>query len=153
MLVRLTRAQRLKAGWIIALVYLLCVLAPAMSYALPGPHLIAPCLTGESHMTGMVHVGGEAQSPHRHDDHHKHAHSAAQSGEAAQSMATENYPEPGRATHASDGQCCGLMCVVALPAALFDIVRSSVPIAPCEIEGHRKIADSAPSLLYRPPIS
>ena len=60
---------------------------------------------------------------------------------------------PGKTPHSSDGQCCGLMCVTALPAALIDIVTPSAPTALCEVEGYRKVTDNAPPRLYRPPIS
>lgn len=163
MLVRLTRVQRLKAGWIVALMYLLCVLAPTISYALPGEHSVAPCLTGESHMTGMVHVRSEAPAQHVHGDGHVHdhsaAHSSAQSDGDHRSMSTalngKSIPKETtkKAPHSSDGQCCGLMCISALPATLIDIVTPSAPTALCETEGSRKVTDNAPSRLYRPPIS
>lgn len=45
MLVRLTRDQRKKAGWIVALVYLLCIMAPTLSYAMPGKQAVSDCMT------------------------------------------------------------------------------------------------------------
>src|SRR5258705_12803341 len=42
MLTSLTRLKRLRAGWIIVLIYLLCVLAPTISFALPGSQAVAP---------------------------------------------------------------------------------------------------------------
>lgn len=153
MLVRLTRVQRLKAGWIVALVYLLCVLAPTISYALPGQHRAAPCLTGESHMTGMVHVRNDMPATHMHNDGHVHDHAAVQAASDDRSVALNGKPETGKAPHTSDGQCCGLMCVVALPATLFDMVTPSTPTALSKVEGDRKVTDNAPARLYRPPIS
>jgi hypothetical protein len=159
MLVRLTRMQRLKAGWIVALVYLLCVLAPTISYALPGEHSVAPCLTGESHMTGMVHVRSDAPAQHVHGDGHVHDYSAAHSSVQSDgdhrsvSVALNGKSVPQKAPHSSDAQCCGLMCISALPATLIDIGTPSAPTALCEIEGSRKVTDNAPSRLYRPPIS
>jgi len=50
-------------------------------------------------------------------------------------------------------QCCGLMCVTALPATVVEIVKPSAPTALCEVEGYRKVTDNAPARLYRPPIS
>src|SRR3977135_495532 len=55
MLIRLSKLKRLRAGWLLALVYLLCVLAPTLSFALPGSQAAAPCLIDASHMPGMVH--------------------------------------------------------------------------------------------------
>ena len=118
MLVRLTRRKRLRAGWLIALAYLLCVLAPTISYALPGAHTPARCLTDENHVPGMVHVHSEPQ--HVHADGHAHDHAAAQGLAAgdddSMSMTSDSTSVPEKAKHSSDGQCCGLMCVTALPA-------------------------------------
>ncbi len=154
MLVRLTRTKRMRAGWLIALAYLLCVLAPTISYALPGTHTPARCLTGENHVPGMVHVHSEQ---HVHADGYTHDHAAAQGlstgDDHSISMTSDTIPVPEKAPHSSDGQCCGLMCVTAIPAAVVDIVKPSAPTAICEAEGYRNGADSAPPRLYRPPIS
>jgi hypothetical protein len=156
MFVRLTRAGRWKAGWLLAFAYLLCVLAPTISYALPGEHVVAPCLTDENHVPGMVHVHNEMPTQHVHKDGHVHdhigGHSHAGNDDRSMSMALNGKSVPEKAPH-SDGQCCGLMSVSALPANLIDIVTPSAPTAACEAEGDRKVTDNAPSRLYRPPIS
>ena len=157
MLVRLTRTHRLKAGWIVALAYLMCVLAPTISYALPGEHSIAPCLTDDDHVPGMVHIHNEMLTKHVHQDGQVHEHAAthvhAGSGGIHRSMAMDAGSDSHKAPHATDGQCCGLMCVNALPATLIDIVTPSAPTAVCEADGYLKVTDNAPSRLYRPPIS
>jgi hypothetical protein len=68
-------------------------------------------------------------------------------------MALNGRFAPEKVPHSSDRQCCGLMCVTALPAALIDLVKPSAPTALCAIEGDRKVTDNAPPRLYRPPIS
>jgi len=157
MLVRLTRVNRLRAGWFVALVYLLCVLAPTISFALPGQYPVAPCLTGESHMTGMVHVNSST-SAYMHGDGHAHDHSVAHASAAHSaighaSIAIDDTSGPHKVPHSPSGPCCGLMCVSALPATLTDIVTPAVPTALRVAEGYRAVADSAPARLYRPPIS
>jgi hypothetical protein len=163
MLVRLTKVQRVKAGWFLALVYLLCMLAPTISFALPGQHPAAPCLTGESHMSGMVHVANSAPA-HLHGDGHAHDHSVAHASaphsaahadgdHTSMAMALDGDSAPSKAPHAPNGLCCGLMCVSALPATLTDIVTPSMPTVLRVIEGDRVVTDSAPARLYRPPIS
>jgi len=155
----LTRTRRLRAGWFVALIYLLCVLAPTISYALPGAHAIAPCLTDENHVPGVVHVHNEMPTQHVHRDGHVHDHpggrSHASSDDDRRSLliALNARPIPEKAPHSSDGQCCGLMCVTALPATLIDIVKPFAPTALCEVEGDRKVSDNAPPRHYRPPIS
>lgn len=155
MLVRLTRTRRLRAGWLIALAYLFCVLAPTISYALPGAHVPARCLTDENHVPGMIHVHSEPH--HVHEAGHSHDRAAAQGLAAgdddSMSMTSDSKFAPEKAPHSSGGQCCGLMCVSALPARVVDIVKPSAPTALCEVEGYRNVADNAPRRLYRPPIS
>src|SRR5260221_4327284 len=158
MFVRLTTAKRWKAGWLLAFVYLLCVLAPTMSFALPGSHAVSQCLTDAGHAPGMVNVHSDVPALHVHKDGHNHDHSGASaptnSGkDRSISMAWNGKSAPERAPHSSDGQCCGLTCVTALPATLIDIVKPSAPTALCEVEGHRKVSDSVPARHYRPPIS
>jgi hypothetical protein len=170
MLTSLTRLKRLRAGWIVALIYLLCVLAPTLSFALSGSRAVSPCLTeaaiAHTHMeTPIQHVG---VGGHMHD--HANVHSHASSGDFDRSMSmainaksvnaksvnaepvnAKSVPE--KAPHSSDGQCCGLMCITALPAKLINIGKPSPPVALCEVEGHGKVTDNAPPRHYRPPIS
>jgi hypothetical protein len=157
--VSLSRTKRLRAGWFVALFYLLCVLAPSMSFALPGGHAVAPCLTDDNHVPGMVHVHNQGPAQHVHADGRLHDHSAAHSHASSSgddrlvSIALNEKQVPEKAPHSSDGQCCGLTCVTALPATLVDIVKPSTPTAIFAVESYRKVTDNAPPRLYRPPIS
>lgn len=155
MLVRLTRVKRLRAGWLVALAYLLCVLAPTISYALPGVHAPAPCLTDENHIPGMVHVHSEPQHVHDNGQIHDHAAAQAHFGDVDHSMsvASDSKSAPEKAPHKSGGECCGLMCVTAIPAKVVDIVKPAAPTAVCDVEGYQNVADNAPPRLYRPPIT
>jgi hypothetical protein len=159
MFVRLTRAKRLRAGRLVALVYMLCILAPTLSFELPGSHAVSPCLTDANHVPGMIHVHAEAPAAHLHAEGQMHDHAMVHShtspsdgvGQIKASAAPEQTPSKG--SHSSDGQCCGLMCLSALPAALVEIVTPSVPTATQEVEGYLKVADNGPSRHYRPPIA
>jgi hypothetical protein len=157
MIVCLIRTRRVGAGWFVALIYLLCVLAPTLSFALPGSRAVTPCLTEAAHGRGIVHMHADAPIKHvRIDGHvrdHANVHSHANSGDQDRSTALNGKSVPEKAPHSSDGQCCGLMCVTALPATLIDIVKPSAPTALCEVEGYRTVTDNAPPRLYRPPIS
>ena len=156
MLVRLTRARRLWAVRFAVLVYALCVLAPTLSFALPGSQAVSPCLTDANHVPGMVHVHAQAPSAHlhasgtMHDHAAVHSHAAPSHDAAAIKAATEQTPAKG---HASAGECCGLMCLTALPATLVEIVTPCVPTSAQAIETYREVADNGPSRLYRPPIA
>jgi len=157
MFVRLTRAKRLRAGRLVALAYMLCVLAPTLSFALPGSHAVSPCLTDANHVPGMMHVHAESPTAHLHADGHTHdhaiAHSHASDGVASIKVSTPPEQTPSKGSHSSDGQCCGLMCLSALPATLIEIVTPSVPTASQEAEGYLEVADKGPARLYRPPIA
>jgi hypothetical protein len=159
MLTSLTRLKRLRVGRVVALVYLLCVLAPTLSFALPGSHAVTPCLTEAARGPGIVHLHTDAPIQHVRIDGrvHDHAnmHSHARSGDLDRSIsiALDANSVPEKAPHSFEGQCCGLTCVTAMPATLIDIVKPSAPTALCEVEGGRKVTDNAPPRLYRPPIS
>ena len=158
MFVRLTRARRWQAGWLLAFAYLLCVLAPTISFALPGSQAASPCLFDAGHAPGMTHVHNAGPAHHVHENGRAHDHSggyshAISSEDDVGSMAPDGSSLPGKAAHSSGGQCCGLTCVTALPASSFDIVKPSAPTALDEAEGCRSLVDNAPPRLYRPPIS
>jgi hypothetical protein len=155
MLVRLSRSKRLRAGWLIALTYLLCVLAPTLSFALPGSRALSPCLTEAA----IVHMHTDAPIQHLrfdgdvHDHGKLHSHAASGDLDRPMLMAIVGNSVPEKAPHSSEGKCCGLMCITALPAMLIDIVKPSALPALCEVGGDRKVTDNAPPRLYRPPIS
>lgn len=156
MLVRLSRAKRVGAGRLVALVYLLCVLAPTLSFALPYSQAVSPCVAGADHVPGMMHVHAAS---HDHGDGQMHDHAAAHSHAGASDHATSvqaaALPEqaPSKRSHSSDGKCCGLMCLSALPATLVDVATPSAPRASTEIDRYREVAESGPSERYRPPIA
>ena len=155
----MTKTKRLRAGWFVALIYLLCVLAPTLSFALPGSQAVAPCLIDASHVPGMVHVHTELPAQHIQNDSREHdhfgGHSLAISDDArgSVSMVLDSKSVPEKAPHSSDGQCCGLTCVTALPVPLVDIFKPSAPTSVCDSENYRNAADNARPRHYRPPIS
>jgi hypothetical protein len=159
MIIGLTRMKRVRAGWFVALIYLLCVLAPTLSFALPGSRAATPCLTEAAHGPGIVHVDGDTPIQHVHNDGRMydhaaaHAHAISDGDQRSNSVALNGKSVPEKAPHSHDGQCCGLTCVSALPVTLNDIVKPSAPVALCEFEGYRKVTDNAPPRLDRPPIS
>jgi hypothetical protein len=113
MLTSLTRLKRMRAGWIVALIYLLCVLAPTISYALPGKHAVAPCLADENHVPGVVHWHNEMPTQHAHKDGHVHDHSGGHSHANADSdhdsmpIALNGNPVPRRPRIRPTGNAAG----------------------------------------------
>ena len=159
MLSRLTRTRRLMAGRLLALVYLFCVLAPAMSFTFAGGARAAPCLTENEHGMGIVHVhehvGAVAQ--HLHEDGRSHDHSSLAIASASEDRQTAAATDPDSSAldhhKSSGGQCCGMVCVNALPATVTEFVRPIAPRSICLSTDYRAVADSGPPQLYRPPIA
>jgi len=161
MFVRLTKAKRLRAGWLLALVYLLCVSAPGLSFALSDGSRVAPCLTDASYESGIIHVhqSGDSTSEHVHKDGHAHERSGGHShfskshSPDSQALIADETPAPANDHHKSSGtKCCGMVCISALPAALVEISDRSPPKLRSESETYRHLADNAPPRHYRPPI-
>ncbi len=143
------------AGRLLALAYLFCVLAPAMSFAFADGARTAPCLTENEHGVGIVHVHGVV-AQHVHEDGRPHDHSSpavAPEGGRAAAAAADTEPLPLDHHKSSGGQCCGMVCVTALPATMTEFVRPIAPRSICLSTDHRVVADNAPSQLYRPPIA
>jgi hypothetical protein len=150
MLARLNKRRRLKAGWIIALAYLFCVLAPSVSFAFADGSRSAPCII-EDHGPGMhVHESVHdlpIQDPvaaHVHGSSTVHDHATAQKDGAA--------PVKGPQKNA-DTRCCGLISVSAITAGEIVLLKPVAPSSLCETERYRTIADNTPPGLYRPPIT
>lgn len=159
MFVGLTRTKRLRAGWIIALAYLFCAVAPTLSFALPGGHAIAYCLTDDDHVAGLAHMHNEGIAQHVHKDGQIHGHSGAPAhvraagDHHAKSVALSDGSGPAKAPHPADGKCCGLICVTALPAADVNVAKPLLPKAVRVSENFQTLRDNAPPQRYRPPIS
>jgi hypothetical protein len=111
----------------------------------------------------MMHFHANAPTTHLHADGimHDHgmqvqdiAHSHTSPSHDIAPIKASALPDqtPSKGTHSSDAQCCGLMCLSALPTTLVEIVTPSVLTASQEIGGYLEVADNGPSRLYRPPI-
>jgi len=147
------------AGRILALAYMLCVLMPAISFAFADGALAAPCLTDPDHVMGVAHVheaaAGTVQHVHHdghdHGDHAKAAHHGDVFGPAKQ---VADHQAPAGHEHKDPGaQCCGMVCVSALPATATEFVAPSAPTSRCGSGIYRNVAGNSPPTLYRPPIS
>ena len=149
---RLTKTQRLRAGCVVALLYLLCVMTPTIALALPGMATPGCLLTDGAAMVHVHnHASGEPQHRSLQGDHGAaHVHDAMVSGKDEPS--SSNWPV--RPAHGSFGtSCCELMCLTALPAMFANISPPDRPVSRGVNEASRVISDSTPPRLYRPPIS
>lgn len=138
MLRRVTKAARIRTAAILALLYALCVLAPAVAFAFSDGSHVLHCLIDDHHGLGIVHADEHpGMAAHVHGDGTAHEHS-----KAPQSHGKNSLP-----------QCCGLAFTSALPATLTEV---PVPVRPAAREVHdnqQDLAGRAPDRLYRPPIS
>lgn len=152
MFARLTRSRRLAAGRLVALLYLLCVLAPGAALAFgSGP---VPCF--EETQASLAHVHDEAMMmgmmPDGMAGHHGEAAdqtSALQSDAAAGHHGHDHH-------HGKNalGPCCALMCISAMPADLPSVMAAvAKPVSAGVFESDRSLRSEAPPCLYRPPIA
>ena len=110
MLSRLTKANRLRAAIVLALFYALCSVAPAAAFVFGDGSQVAHCLTGDDDHAQHAAKSREhsAANTHVHADGTSHVHAKPDAGKSGGHGKT------------SDSNCCGLMCVPALPAGLPD---------------------------------
>lgn len=137
----------MRAGCLIVLAYLFCVLAPSVSLALGAPF---PCLTDEVPPVATMHMHEAAVTmvgDTGHDHHGMHSHHTA---DAATPPAHHSHGHDGKD---SPGSCCALMCVLAMPADLPSVAGPRHPIATRVSEAYPSPRSEAPARLYRPPIA
>ncbi|MFB9264063.1 hypothetical protein ACFFWD_12920 [Bradyrhizobium erythrophlei] len=143
---RLSKSKRLRAGRLIVLAYLFCVLAPSLALAFGAP---IPCVTDEVQpvATAHMHEASMAHADHGagHDHGGLHAHHAA---DPAGTPAKHSHDG-----HGAPGPCCAMMCASAMPADVPSVVTPSHPVATRISEAYRSLRSEAPARLYRPPIA
>lgn len=141
MLIRLTRAMRWWAASTVAVLYTLCVLASPAAFAFGDSSRAANCLTDNNHGLPSVYV--HEHGTHEHDAGTAHVHADGTSHEHP------TIPEGKR----SDGQCCGLVCLSALPVSISEVRTPALPALVAVSVNQGDVAGKAPDRLYRPPIS
>jgi hypothetical protein len=140
MLSHLTRRNRIKAGWLVALLYLCCVLAPGAALALGQQ---APWLPAEIKLAAVAGAHGDSHTMHAADASHDHG------GMHGDGRADAGHDHDGK----TSGPCCAMLCLSAIPAGLPTIAKPAPPVSVCVSENYRRLPDQAPPLLYRPPIA
>lgn len=131
----LTRAMRLRWAGFLAVLYLICALAPSAAFAFGDGSRAAHCLT-ETNVAAHVHSKGDA---------HAHAHDHGV-------VADHQTSEGGDDGLAADQQCCGQFCMSSLPISHVGIIGAALPTAqPISLIAHA-IQGNTPGCLYRPPI-
>jgi hypothetical protein len=137
MLMGLTRAAKSRVASAVALLYLLCVLAPAAAFAIGDASGVVNCLTDDNHGLRSAHVHHQHDSgkAHVHEDGTEHEHAKIPDGKS------------------SDGQCCGLICLSALPASISEVQTPALAAMVAVSADQEDVAGKTPDRLYRPPIA
>lgn len=128
--------MRLRSAGVLAVLYLLCVLAPSAAFAFGDGSRAAHCLT-DTNVAAHVHKKSDAHS-HSHDHGMAGDHQPSQSGEDG---------------IAAEQQCCGLFCVSSLPITLIGVNDPELPTAEPISLIAQGVQGNKPGCLYRPPIS
>ena len=167
MLTRLTRVGRSSAGAMLALVYMLCVLAPSVANAFSGVTLSSFRSTHDDYTSGSAHVHGDNSVAHHHPQRvdpavmengleysSSNISSTSYSTASTKLSASIKDQTGSSADHhkSSNGQCCGAACLSGLPATMASFSKPSALISRCSSAIYRQLADHASTKLYRPPI-
>lgn len=149
MLTQLTRVMRVKAARILVALYAFCLVAPiSLAFA---DSALAHCLTGPTQVQHVGHVHGEAALVHQGMTHADHDHQASANTESTGAMHDHaGMTDPGGKSTAL--ACCGVMCVSALPASMFELTPRTMTHASVIASSDAGISGQAPDRLYRPPI-
>jgi hypothetical protein len=136
-----TKTFRVKATIVLAALYALCILAPALAFAFSDNPAVAHCLTeghvgihdhGSKHDQARLHV--HAGSTHQHHDHDGTAQPSGDDSKGA--MAT----------------CCGLFSVLAISGELFPTFEDySLASVVWPVLGEA-LSGRGPERINRPPI-
>lgn len=149
MLRSLTKVSRRTAGWTLALVYALCVLAPSLALAFPDGGQAAPCVLDESYVPGAVHIHAAGST---HIDSSAQGAHLASGADHGLGSGTKRDRSPGKA-QTKGLACCGLISAPALPAQFVQVVEPSSLASRCLPAACFRSADNAPARHYRPPIA
>jgi len=144
MLSVLTKTFRAKAAIVLAVLYALCILAPAVAFALSDDPAVAHCLT-----EGHIGIHDHGAKPEHDGKLHVHA-----DGAAHQHHDDGAAPQPsGNDGKAAMATCCGLFSVVAIPGEplpSFGFDRLASVVLPVLADA---LAGRGPDRINRPPIA
>lgn len=147
---RLTRIMRVKAARILVALYALCLVTPIAGFAFADSAL-AHCLTSPTQVQHTEHVFSEAAHVHHGMTHANHDHQTSANAESADAM-NDHAGMTHSGGKSTTPACCGVMCVSALPATLFELTPRTMTHASVVASSDAGISGEAPDLLYRPPI-
>jgi hypothetical protein len=140
---------------IMAVLYAVCILAPAAAFAVAGGDQLAHCLsdspgiTSAPHQTAATHAHADG-SVHQHHATSAHVHADGSTHEHAGDHASSTAPDSGGASQGSS--CCGLFSVAGIfgdPAFAFGVFSAASLSAPALQD---VLSGRGPDRINRPPI-
>ena len=143
-MLRLLTRMRRRVGRLLALAYLVCVIAPPMALALAEGAVAAHCLTDDHHVAVVAHVHADS-TVHHHVK--KPDHPAQHAPQPA-----SHHKQADSEGKAAPGNCCGLFCMnatatdVGVPIGVPSRASILMPTLEAALGG------LAPSRIDRPPI-
>jgi len=134
MLLQVTRAIRIRAALVLAILFGVCTIAPSLALAFADGAATVHCLTDDHHGTAKSkkahHALGEAKP---------HDHSSLNQLDADQS-------------DAAAGSCCGVFCLTALSAAHLPAFGPQLNASSSYPALQDIVTGSRPGRINRPPI-
>jgi hypothetical protein len=142
----LTKATRWRMAATFALAYTLCVFAPPLALAFAQSADVLHCLTVRHEHRSPVAAADVVGAPRSYE---AHAHHDA-AGHQDHGSHDADGPPAGGMDAASD--CCGFLCLSAIPAGPVPCVGPQERMLTTEVLGGQSIAGRGPDRIDRPPI-
>ncbi len=135
MLLRVTKAIRIRAALVLAILFGVCTISPSLALVFADGGATAHCLTDDHHSTAKSqkthHAPGEAK-PHNHS--------------------SLNQLDAEQNDDAAPGSCCGVFCLTALSAAHLPAFGPQLNTSSPYPALQDIVTGSHPGRINRPPI-
>jgi hypothetical protein len=135
MLLQVTKAIRIRAALVLAILFGVCTIAPSLALAFADGAATAHCLTDDHHGTtkSQEHDRGTGKSA-------SHSHSDQGESDADKSDA------------AAPGSCCSVFCLTALSASPLHAFGPQINTSSSYLALQDVVSGSGPGRINRPPI-
>jgi len=135
MLIRVTKAIRIRAALVLAILFGVCAISPSLALAFSDSSSATHCLTDGHH--------GTAKSQ-------KHDHGAGEV--ASHSHSGEGQADADQSGDVAPGNCCGVFCLTALSASIDHSFAPQVNASTPYPALQDAVVGSGPGRINRPPI-
>jgi hypothetical protein len=144
----LRERSRVRAAFVVAALYALCVLAPHAALSLG--HAAAHCLTEERPAAAHVHKAKAETASHTHADGTVHHHGGIPAHHGP--TTTDPHQHSDADGKSDSGNCCGLFCISAI-ALETGVAMPALPLVAADLSSvHDALRGHSPGRVNRPPI-